>query len=69
MLATAVTESFSTTVNGVELCAEQVEDGWCVRFGPKVCEDQYVDRAVAEAVGITQTQAMEIVRRLFPPTG
>lgn len=62
-----MTESFSTTVNGVELVAEQIEDGWRVRFGSKVAEDKHVDHAVAEAVGITLGEAVEILKRLFPP--
>ena len=62
-----MTESFSTTVNGVELFAEQIEEGWRVRFGSKVAEDKYIDFAVAKAVGVTAVEAMEIVRRLFPP--
>ena len=62
-----MTESFSTTVNGVELFAEQIEEGWRVRFGSKVAEDKHIDFAVAKAVGVTAVEAMEIVRRLFPP--
>lgn len=62
-----MSESFSTTVNGVELVAEQIEEGWRVRYGSKVAEDRHIDYAVAKAVGITAVEAMEIVRRLFPP--
>jgi hypothetical protein len=62
-----LTESFSTTVNGVELVAEQIEAGWRVRFGSKVAEAQHIDYAVATAVGVTAVEAMEIVKRLFPP--
>lgn len=63
----ALNESFSTTVNGVELVAEQIEEGWRVRFGAKVGEDKHVDHAVAIAVGTRPSEAMEIVKRLFPP--
>ena len=63
----ALTESFSTTVNGVELVAEQIEEGWRVRYGSKVAEDKHIDVAVAAAVAVTAVEAIAIVRRLFPP--
>jgi hypothetical protein len=62
-----LSESFSTTVNGVELVADQIEEGWRVRFGSKIAEGKHIDVAVATAVGVTAVEAMAIVRRLFPP--
>jgi phage-related protein len=62
-----VTERFSTTVDGFELSAEQIEGGWRVCFGSKVGEDKHIDHAVAKATGTTATETIEIVRRLFPP--
>jgi hypothetical protein len=45
-----VTESYSTTVDGGELVAEQIEDGWRVRFGSKVVEAEFIDHALAQAI-------------------
>lgn len=68
-IAPAVTESFSTAVNGIDLCAEPIEGGWRVRFGSTVVDAPFIDHAIAKAVAISPGQAVEIVLRLFPPSG
>jgi hypothetical protein len=68
-LAPAVTESFSTAVNGVGLCAEPIGGGWRVRFGSTVVDDPFIDHAIAKAVAISPSQSVEIVLRLFPHGG
>lgn len=52
-------------MHGVELVAEQLEGGWRIYFGPKVVEHQFVDRAVAKALGGGHGDELRIVQRLF----